>query len=129
LEPYLQDYKCFNEILQIKFLQYIVYFLTRDVLNQFQLRACNVYPPAIFSTDLAFLREWFLWRLGWEAVVPPLPPGYATVSGIVSNINQLHRDTNCRRLPLNKNTGPDLIIKEQVIILRRVLIYIHLQHL
>ena len=27
------------------FLQYIVVFLSRDVLNQFQLRGCNVYPP------------------------------------------------------------------------------------
>jgi hypothetical protein len=39
-------YNCFNEILQIKFLQYIVVFLSRDVLNQFQLRGCNVYPPS-----------------------------------------------------------------------------------
>ena len=37
-------YNCFNEISQIKFLQYIVFLLSRDVLNQFQLRACNVYP-------------------------------------------------------------------------------------
>ena len=66
-------------------------------------------PPPNLSTDLAFLREWFLWRLGGGR--PPLPLGYATVSGIVSNINQLHKDTNCRQLALNKNTGPDLIIK------------------
>ena len=32
-------------ILQIKFLQYIVVFLSRDVLNQFQHRGCNMYPP------------------------------------------------------------------------------------
>jgi hypothetical protein len=42
LEPYLQ---LLNKILQIKFLQYIVVFLSRDILNQFQLRGCNMYPP------------------------------------------------------------------------------------
>jgi hypothetical protein len=35
-------YNCFNENSQIKFLQYIAFFLSRDELNQFQLRACNV---------------------------------------------------------------------------------------
>ena len=66
-------YNCFSEILQMKFLQYIVVFLSRDLPNQFQLRACNVYPPPPnFSTDFAFFREWFLWRLGGGAVAPPL---------------------------------------------------------
>jgi hypothetical protein len=76
-------YSCFNEILQTKFLQYIFFFRSRDVLNQFQLRACNVYrplPPPNFYTDLAFLRERFLWRLGGgQSPPPPLAPlGYAT---------------------------------------------------
>jgi hypothetical protein len=77
LEPYLQDYKCFNEILQIKFLQYIVFFLSRDVLNQFQLRTCNVYPPPKFLYGFSlFERMVFVAIGGGGAVAPPLatPP-------------------------------------------------------
>ena len=78
LEVWNHIYNCFNEILQIKFLQYIVVFLGRDVLNQFQLRGCNVYPspPPNFSTDLAFFRECFFLRLGGRS--PPLAPPLAT---------------------------------------------------
>ena len=49
---------------------------SRRTCNQFQLRACTVTctPPPNFSTNLAFFREWFLWRLGGRS--PPL--GYAT---------------------------------------------------
>ena len=36
-------------------IQFLVVFLSRYVLNQFQLRVCNTYPPppSNFSTDLA----------------------------------------------------------------------------
>jgi hypothetical protein len=73
-----------------------------------------VYPPFLYGFSL-FERMVFV-AIGGEGRpphAPPPPPGHVTVSGIVSNINQLHRDTNCRRLPLNKNTGPDLIIKNR----------------
>jgi hypothetical protein len=76
LEPYLQDYKCFNEILQIKFLQYIVFFLSRDVLNQFQLRACNVYPPPPkkFLYGFSLFERMVFVAIGGRSPPPPPPP-------------------------------------------------------
>jgi hypothetical protein len=67
-------YNCFNEILQIKFLQYIVVFLSRDVLNQFQLRGCNLYPPPKFLYGFSLFQIMFFLRLGGRS--PPLR--YAT---------------------------------------------------
>jgi hypothetical protein len=72
-------YNCFNEILQIMFLQYIVVFLSRDVLNQFQLRGCNVYPhPPQFLYGFSLFQRMVFFAIG-GAVAPPSPPlGYAT---------------------------------------------------
>ena len=44
----------------------------------FEHVTCTLPPKKIFSTALAFLREWFLWRLGGRSPPPPRPPpGYA----------------------------------------------------
>jgi hypothetical protein len=51
------------------FLQYIVVFLSRDVLNQFQLRGCTLPPPQFLYGFSLFQRMFFL-RLG-VAVAPP----------------------------------------------------------
>jgi hypothetical protein len=54
------------------FLQYIVVFLSRDVLNQFQLRGCNMYPPPQFLYGFSLFQRIFFLRLGGRS--PPLAP-------------------------------------------------------
>ena len=53
-------------------IQFLVVFLSRYTLNQFQLRVCIMYPPppTNFSTDFGCFREWRL-------PAPP-PPCMAT---------------------------------------------------
>ena len=63
-----------NEILQIKFLQYILVFLSRATyLISFSFGNVTCPPPPHFSTDLAFFRKCFFFRLGGGAVAPPCP--------------------------------------------------------
>ena len=61
------------------FLQYIVVFLSRDVLNQFQLRGCNVYPPPPqFLYGFSLFQRMVFFAIGGGGRPPSPPLGYAT---------------------------------------------------
>ena len=79
MEPYLQDYKCFKLTRFYKSSSSSIssFSSVETYLISFSFQHVTCTPPPNFSTDLAFLREWFLWRLGGGgAVAPPLatPP-------------------------------------------------------